>query len=70
MEKKFNIGDLVVLRSGSVTMTVENNIETADLITGQKKFYGKVKCKWFSDGKFHIEEFTQDSLELENNENF
>lgn len=60
MNPTFKIGDVVVLKSGSMSMTV-NSLST----NYNGHFNGYVNCKWHSDGKIHEEEFHQDSLELE-----
>ena len=59
MEKKFNIGDIVKLKSGSPEMTVIEHVIEA--FTG--KFQGVIKCAWFVDGNSHTANFDQGAVE-------
>ncbi|CAI2765696.1 YodC family protein [Flavobacterium collinsii] len=64
MEKKFQIGDSVVLKSGGPTMTVTRHIGTTPL-SGPSQYTGRVQCSWFIDNKVERDEFPQEALELE-----
>ncbi|GIQ60328.1 hypothetical protein Flavo103_34640 [Flavobacterium collinsii] len=65
MEKKFKIGDSVILKSGGPTMTVTAFIGTRPM-SGPSQYTGRVTCSWFTDNKVQTADFPQDSLELEN----
>lgn len=58
---KFKIGDLVILKSGSPTMTVTSIVKSFD---GARET-GYVKVSWFQDGVVDRSEFHQDALEPE-----
>lgn len=61
MQQNFNIGDVVVLKSGSPAMTVESyHINPMD---GEQTT--TVWCSWFDDSKRNKEMFEQDALMLE-----
>lgn len=49
----FNPGDVVVLKSGSNPMTVEEILDT-----------GKVVCVWYLDGKYENHIFAPEALKL------
>lgn len=58
-EMKFKAGDLVKLKSGSPTMTVEE----ADY-NYHKAWVGTYKCSWFAGAKNNHRSFTEASLEF------
>lgn len=60
IEKKFKVGDLVVLKSGSPKMTVTKVIISAKY----EVFLGTYTCSWFVDTNLIFEDFNQDSLDL------
>ncbi len=66
MPQKFKKGDVVKLKSGGPSMTIEKY----KLIVGYKKTTVSENvaiCTWFdNDGKLQSVEFEQDSLKLEN----
>lgn len=64
MEKKFEIGQSVILKSGGPTMTVTKHIGTIN-VSGPSQFSGKVECNWFIDNELKKGEFPQDALELD-----
>jgi uncharacterized protein YodC (DUF2158 family) len=51
MSETFNIGDVVVLKSGGVPMTVEANFRNVN-----------IPCTWFHDGKVTQHTFAPDML--------
>ena len=51
---KFKVGDLVKLKSGGPTMTVNS-----------WKHYGRWECTWFSGKKHETGEFSPDALVLD-----
>lgn len=65
MEKKFEIGATVKLKSGGPTMTVTKHIYPVAL-RGQSEFRGTVQCSWFYENKINYSDFPQDALELAN----
>ncbi len=50
--EELKIGDVVKLKSGGPSMTVEN-----------PNWTGKVRCQWFQDGKLQIGVFPKEALE-------
>ena len=63
MEKLFEIGDIVTLKSGSPQMTITEDKCAINLKTG-KSFNGKYFCTWFDESKkIHGQEFPQESIE-------
>ncbi len=68
---KFNIGDIVQLKSGGPQMTVQRiigsdsnfMIKAADEFLKTQGFAeGDVVCQWFNDNKLESGTFKQDSL--------
>lgn len=69
---KFNIGDIVQLKSGGPQMTVQRIIGSGDsnfMIKAADEFLktqgfneGDVVCQWFNDNKLESGTFKQDSL--------
>lgn len=69
---RFNIGDIVQLKSGGPQMTVQRIIGTSDsnfMIRAADEFLktqgfleGDVVCQWFNDNKLESGTFKQDSL--------
>jgi uncharacterized protein YodC (DUF2158 family) len=64
MEKKFKIGDSVILKSGGPTMTVTKHVGTIPL-SGPSQYTGRIQCTWFIDNKVEKAEFPQEALEPE-----
>lgn len=64
-EKKFQIGDIVLLKSGGPKMTVTKHVGTTPF-SGPSQYTGNVECTWFIDNELKRGTFPQDSLELEN----
>ena len=64
MEKKFKIGDVVVLKSGSPSMTITSDKTGIDYHKG-KVWYGNYECKWFDGDEMKEARFPQDALELD-----
>ncbi len=59
MEKLFEKGDVVQLKSGGPKMTIDDY----DTSFYSGEFTGFVNCKWFdNDGKFQKQQFDQKSL--------
>lgn len=56
---KFKVGDLVVLKSGGPSMTVQDAIRTLR----EKEFTGLYSCQWFAGKKLDNGKFPEDSLE-------
>lgn len=54
---KFNVGDIVVLKSGGPDMTVEE----WEVYSGES---GEYRCQWFGGRKLEHGSFPPDSLEL------
>lgn len=63
MEKKFIIGDVVVLKSGGPVMTITSDIRGMDIRLGWT-FNGIYLCAWFEGVKKYEDDFPQDSLKL------
>lgn len=55
-ERKFNTGDIVKLKSGGPSMTV-------DQVTSAEVESGKVRCQWFSGKKLEFGFFAPETLE-------
>ncbi len=64
MEKKFKIGDSVILKSGGPCMTVTGFRKTRP-IKGEGQFNGRIECTWFKDTEVLHGDFPQDALELD-----
>lgn len=63
MEKLFQIGDIVTLKSGSPKMTITDDKRAINLKKG-KVFNGKYFCTWFDESKkIKGQEFPQESIE-------
>ncbi|EMP1177121.1 DUF2158 domain-containing protein [Morganella morganii] len=56
----YGIGDLVVIKSGGPTMTIEKPICHAS----QGHFLGTYKCQWFAGKKLDTGIFPENSLEI------
>ncbi|MDT3608025.1 YodC family protein [Cronobacter dublinensis] len=56
---KFKIGDLVILKSGGPSMTVQKAI----LNLQNDEFTGLYQCQWFAGKKLETGKFPEDSLE-------
>lgn len=68
MESKFTIGDLVCLKSGGPTMTV-NGVTTYDWENKPTTFDGKVSATWFdANNQLTGATFHEDTLELDSDE--
>ncbi|MBN6078619.1 YodC family protein [Aggregatibacter actinomycetemcomitans] len=65
LENKFEIGQIVRLKSGGPDMTIQSLIK--DFST--KEFLGEYKCQWFAGKKLENGVFPEQSLELVDNEN-
>jgi uncharacterized protein YodC (DUF2158 family) len=65
MEKKFEIGQSVILKSGGPTMTITKLIDTISLRGGSGSFTGKIECNWFIENELKKGEFPQDALKLD-----
>jgi uncharacterized protein YodC (DUF2158 family) len=61
MIKKYNIGDLVNLRSGSPVMTIIN--DKLELIDGELSFNEAYECSYFEESYEVRRVFPQSSLE-------
>lgn len=64
MDKKFTIGDIVILKSGGPTMTVTRYVETVSM-SEPRQYSGRVQCTWFFENVLNKGEFPQDALEKE-----
>jgi len=56
---KFKVGDLVVLKSGGPSMTVQEPINSLH----DKEFTGQYRCQWFAGKKLDTGKFPEDALE-------
>jgi uncharacterized protein YodC (DUF2158 family) len=63
MERKFKIGDQVVLKTGSPLMTIINDRMGDD---PERAYYfdGTYRCAWFTETNEYREIFTQEALKL------
>ena len=64
MEKKFEIGNCVILKSGGPTMTVTKHVGTTPL-RGASQYSGKIDCTWFFENELKFGTFPQDTLEID-----
>lgn len=65
MKRLFETGDVVALRSGGTTMTIEGYCEECPWNHSKVEFYKDrlyVQCRFFHGGKFYTEHFDQDTL--------
>jgi uncharacterized protein YodC (DUF2158 family) len=62
MEQKFKVGDVVILKSGGLKMTVEKLPFTMKT----NEYLGFVQCTWFLGEKLKRADFNQDMLKLFN----
>jgi len=65
MEKKYNLGDKVTLKSGGPTMTVNEYHEKKSVT--MMEFSGYLVCKWFVGSAEHESLFHQDALDKASN---
>ena len=65
MEEKFNIGDVVVLKSGSNAMTIAGQEKKHMDMTSPATFTGRYHCVWHANGIEQNSTLHQDALELE-----
>lgn len=68
MQPKFKIGDVVVLKSGSPKMTI-NNPNTTRYLTDNMRgftddFNGTYQCKWFENDVAKEGDYAEDALVL------
>lgn len=61
LENKFEVGQVVKLKSGGPDMTIQN--------FSTEKFSGNYRCQWFAGKKLENGVFPEQSLELVTNEN-
>ena len=64
MDKKFKIGDTVVLKSGSPEMTISKEIKDKIDVYTPNTFMGNFEAKWFDGTKVYSDIFHQDSLDF------
>ncbi|MDL2313119.1 DUF2158 domain-containing protein [Bacteroidales bacterium OttesenSCG-928-B11] len=64
MDKKFNVGDVVRLKSGGPEMTVEGYLKVMDQNVLESKETTIVECVYYDDNKRIKVTHEQDTLEL------
>lgn len=65
LENKFEVGQVVKLKSGGPDMTIESLRKNFDT----KAFLGEYSCQWFAGKKLEKGIFPEQSLELVEDEN-
>jgi len=63
VEQKYKIGDVVVLQTGSLSMTIIGDRLGDDPDSGFC-FDGYYRCAWFNEAKVYREIFPQNALKL------
>ena len=61
MEKKFKVGAVVKLKSGSPLMTIINDKLSGDL-DKESTFDGRYECVWFVGNNERTDDFSQETL--------